>query len=71
LLLSEKTKIKLLVIEAQKGNQDAMAQLIHRFMPAINKYSRSMGYEEAYADLIAWLIGSINKYKPLRTGCKN
>lgn len=71
MLLSEKTRLKGLIIEAQKGNQDAVAQLIHRFMPAITRYSRSMGYDEAYADLIAWLIGSINKYKPLRTGCKN
>ncbi len=57
-------KVKLLVVNAQNGDQDALIQLVYRFIPIVKKYSRGMGYEEAYADLIAWIVNAVHKYDP-------
>lgn len=59
-------KIKVLISKAQNGDQDAVAELVHRFIPAVKKYSRWMGYEEAYADLVVWLVSNVHKYKPVK-----
>lgn len=61
--LVEKPKIKTLITEAQKGDQDAVVLLVRRFIPVVKKYSRWMGYEEAYADLVVWIVSTVNKYK--------
>jgi hypothetical protein len=52
--MKRKIKLKTLIANAKDGDQDAIVQLVHRFIPAIKKYSHRMGYEEAYADLVAW-----------------
>jgi len=58
-------KIIGIIINAQNGDQDAVVQLVHKFIPLIKKYSREMDYEEAYADLVAWTVKAIHKYRPL------
>lgn len=67
----EKPKIKTLITEAQKGDQDAVVQLVRRFIPVVNKYSRWMGYEEAYADLVVWIVSAVHKYQPLEYAANN
>lgn len=64
--LVDKPKIKNLIIKAQSGDQDAVLQLVRRFIPIIKKYSRWMGYEEAYADLVVWIVSRAHKYKPVQ-----
>lgn len=60
--MEQKKSLKMLIANAQKGDQDALVQLVHRFTPVAKKYSRTMGYEEAYADLIVWIVSAVLKY---------
>jgi DNA-directed RNA polymerase specialized sigma subunit len=61
--MGERVKFRNLIANAQNGDQDAIVQLVHRFIPLIKRHSRRMGYEEAYADLIAWTVNAIHKYQ--------
>jgi len=61
--VEKKQKLKVLIVNAQNGDQDSVVNLVHRFIPTVKKYSRRMGYEEAYADLIAWMVNAVHKYK--------
>lgn len=60
----EKLRFKELITLASSGNHDAMNQLVHRFTPIIKKYSHQMNYDEAYNDLIVWMIAAVHSYKP-------
>ena len=61
--------IRELITNAQKGDKDASIQLIDRLAPLTKKYSRRLGYDDAYADLIMWLVWAIKNYKiPNPTG---
>ncbi|WP_156807445.1 helix-turn-helix domain-containing protein [Effusibacillus pohliae] len=51
-----------MVVRAKNGDKDALAAIIQRFMPAIRKYSRRLGYEEAYSDLVEWMIKTVNRF---------
>lgn len=62
--MERRQKLLGIIINAQNGDQDAVIQLVHRFIPIIKKYSREMGYEEASADLVAWTVKAIHKYRP-------
>lgn len=62
--MERRQKLQGIINNAQNGDQDAVVQLVHRFIPIIKKYSREMAYEEAYADLVAWTVNAIYKYKP-------
>lgn len=64
--MEKRHKIKVLISNVQNGDQDAVAELIHRFIPIVKKYSRWMDYEEAYADLIAWIVSTVHKYKSVK-----
>ena len=48
-------------IEAQKGNQDAMLEIIKRKTPLLKKYS--FGDEDRYQYLIIKLIEGVKNYK--------
>lgn len=61
--MEKRLKLKVLIADAQNGNQDAVVQLVHRFIPIVKKYSGRMGYEEADADLIAWFVNAVHKYR--------
>ena len=63
--MERRQKLLGIIINAQNGDQDAVVKLVHRFIPLIKKYSREMGYEEAYADLVTWTVKAIHKYRPL------
>lgn len=58
-------RLKELVLRAQQGDEAAMEEILHRFLPAIKKYSRCMGYEQndAAQDLREVLIKAIKSYK--------
>lgn len=63
--MERRQKLLGIIINAQNGDKDAAVQLVHRFIPLIKKYSCEMGYEEASADLVAWTVKAIHKYRPL------
>jgi DNA-directed RNA polymerase specialized sigma subunit len=65
--MPEKPRLKELIAMVASGNQDALSQLVHRFIPIIKKYSHQLGYDEAYADLVIWVIEAVYRYHPNTT----
>lgn len=65
--MSEKPRLRELIDMAVSGNQDAMCQLVHRFTPIIKRYSRQIGYDEACAELVVWMIEAVYRYQPNTT----
>lgn len=49
-----------LIEKAQKGDKDAMMELIDRFQPIFRKYARKLNYEDAYQDTILYFIEFVN-----------
>ena len=41
---------------AQDGNEEAMLNLVSKFMPLMKKYGRKLGYEDATEDMTADFI---------------
>ncbi|MHB1420579.1 MAG: helix-turn-helix domain-containing protein [Bacillota bacterium] len=62
--MQRKLKLRELIVKAQNGEEDALNQVVHRFIPLIKKYSSQLGYAEAYSDLVAWVISAVYQYKP-------
>lgn len=52
-----------IVQECQRGNQEATLELIKKFEPALRKYARKIGTEDAYYDLQLDLLETINTIK--------
>jgi len=46
---------------AKYGDRDAALKMIQQFQPLLQKYSRKLGYEDAYNDLILFFIELISK----------
>ena len=51
------------VQECQRGNQEAKLELIKKFEPALKKYARKLGTEDAYYDLQLDFLETINAIK--------
>ena len=52
-----------LIYNAQKGDKEAMLELIQKFSPLFRKYARKLNYEDAYEDIILFymeMIRSVN-----------
>lgn len=47
---------------AQSGDDQAMLNLISKFLPLIKKYARKLGYEDAANDLIVDFIEFVSKW---------
>jgi len=67
----KKARLRELITKAKKGDHDAVLQIVHQFIPAVKKHGRRMGYEEAYADLIIWIVNAIQQYEPINNYDKN
>lgn len=61
--MKRNTRLTELVSRAQKGDEEAIILVINRLDPKLKKYSRVLGYEDAYNDLRSWLIKAIYRYK--------
>jgi len=59
-----KIRLTELIARAKNGDQEAFAQVVERFLPIVKKYSRDLDHDEAYSDLIAWIIVAVSRYKP-------
>ena len=46
---------------AKYGDRDAALKMIQQFQPLLQKYSRKLGYEDAYNDLVLFFIELIYK----------
>jgi len=62
--MNRKTKLSELIARAKNGDQEALAQIIKRFQPIIKKYGHRFGNDDAYSDLIIWLINTVKRYRP-------
>lgn len=59
-------EVNQLILEIKKGNEDVFEELLERFMPLINKYSRLLykdDPEDIKAELYLALFDAINKMK--------
>lgn len=52
-----------LIQNAQKGNKEAMLELINRFSPLFRKYAKKLNYEDAYEDIVLYFIKMIKTFK--------
>lgn len=55
------TNLYTLLNEAQNRNEESLNTILVKFKPAINKFSRELGYECAKTDLNIFLIELIQK----------
>ncbi|WP_051618228.1 helix-turn-helix domain-containing protein [Desulfofundulus thermocisternus] len=65
--MQRKPKLRELIDLAKSGNEEAMTQVVKRFIPIVKKYSRQLGYEEACSDLVTWIIEAVYRYRPNTT----
>jgi len=68
---NKRIKLSELVYKTQNGDEEAVVEIIKRFTPLINKYSRRMGYDAANSDLVLLLISALKKYRPNTTWGKD
>lgn len=55
-----------IIQKAQQNDPDSMLKLISQFKPALHKYGKKLGYEDAFEDLTAdfiELVGTLNTSK--------
>lgn len=62
--MQRKQRLQELVAKAKNGDQEAVIELVNRFVPLIKKYGRRMGYDECSADLTAWIVHAVHHYEP-------
>ncbi len=62
-------KISKLIEKSKKNDKKSLLELVERFNPLINKYSRMLNYEDAKNDLTEHFIVTI-KQMPLMTEAK-
>ncbi|WP_040412982.1 helix-turn-helix domain-containing protein, partial [Desulfosporosinus sp. OT] len=51
-----------LILKAKSGERNALSQIIERFNPVLKKYCSSLEYEDAYNDLVIWMIRAVKQY---------
>lgn len=49
-----------LVVSAKQGDIESMNKIIEIFTPLKKKYSRQLGYDDAYSDLVLWFIKAVH-----------
>jgi len=62
--LDKKTKLSELIARVKSGDQEAIAQIVERFQPLLKKYGYRFGSDDAYSDLVIWMINAIKCYQP-------
>lgn len=65
--MQRRQKLRELINQARSGDEEAMAQVVHRLVPLVKKYSRQLGYDEACSDLVTWIIEAVHRYRPNTT----
>lgn len=62
-MVVKKPKLKELILKAQKGDKDALRQVVERFRPIAKKYARQFGSEDVYSEVMEWIIKATMRYK--------
>ncbi|CCQ92481.1 hypothetical protein CULT_100018 [[Clostridium] ultunense Esp] len=57
-------KLRELMVRAKSGDLEALEQIISKLNPMIKKISRDLGYDEAYSDLVLWVVNAVHRYAP-------
>ncbi|MEW6425632.1 MAG: helix-turn-helix domain-containing protein [Bacillota bacterium] len=69
--MQRKPKLREMIDKARSGDQEALIQVVQRLTPLIKKYSRRLGYHDAYPDLVFWILAAVKRYKPKTTWGKD
>lgn len=69
--MQRRPRLRELISQAKGGDGEAMAQVVHRLVPLVKKYSRGMGYDEACSDLVKWIVEAVPRYQPNTTWGKD
>lgn len=62
----DEPSLLILINKAKTGDTEAMMQIVRRFTPLLKKHSSQLGYDEAYSDLVMWIVTAVNRYKSLK-----
>ncbi len=62
--MGRQIKLSELIARAKSGDQEALAQVVERFQPILKKYSRRLDNDDAYSDLVTWIISAVKRYQP-------
>lgn len=65
--MDKKPSLRKLITQAKNGDAEATAQLVSRLIPLVKKQSRRLGYDEAYSDLVTWIVEAVHRYRPNTT----
>lgn len=65
--MQRKPKLRELIAKVKNGEEGAVLEVVHRFIPLVKKYSRRMGYDEACSDLVVWIVSAVHRYEPRTT----
>ncbi|TDA67859.1 MAG: helix-turn-helix domain-containing protein [Clostridia bacterium] len=65
--MQRKPKLRELIVRVKNGEEDAVLEVVQRFIPLVRKYSRRMGYDEACSDLVVWIVSAVHRYEPRTT----
>ena len=61
--MENKARISGLIVRAKSGDQEALTQIVQRFQPILKKYSHRIGNDDAYSDLVIWIINAVKRYQ--------
>ncbi|ADL08482.1 helix-turn-helix domain-containing protein [Thermosediminibacter oceani] len=59
-----KPKLRELIYRAKDGDEEALVQLVERFVPIVKKYTRRVGNGEMYSNLVEWIVKAVKRYQP-------
>ncbi|HUW64815.1 MAG TPA: helix-turn-helix domain-containing protein [Spirochaetia bacterium] len=62
--MQDKPGLRELVFQAQSGDVEALAQIVHHLDPAVRKYGRHLGYPGSCSDLVLWILQAVHRYRP-------
>lgn len=69
--MEQDLKLRELIERAKNGDQEALERIIYKFNPLIKKMCRDLGYDEAYSDLVLWVVNAVHRYIPATGTTKN
>ncbi|OPX93569.1 MAG: hypothetical protein A4E53_00212 [Pelotomaculum sp. PtaB.Bin104] len=65
--MQRKPKLRELIAKVKNCEEDAVLEVVHRFIPLVKKYSRRVGYDEACSNLVVWIMKAVHRYEPRTT----
>ena len=54
--MENKPSLRKLITKAKDGDAEATAQLVSRLIPLVKKYTHRLGYDDAYSELVTWIV---------------